>query len=102
MAGRQPRAARIAAKLPEHMNQIKQDARVNTERRETLADMLQKMGVRVKPSRANFLLCDFEWDMRETVEYLKSRRILVREYTSFGLGTNFLRLAVRTEEKTKP
>ena len=94
-------AARIASELPEHVDEIKKDTRVNAERREAFAGTLQKMGVIVKPSRANFLLCDFGRDMRQTLEYLKSRRILVRECTSFGLGTNFLRLAVRTEKENK-
>ena len=39
--------------------------------------------------------------MSETVENLKSKRILVRECASFGLGANYLRLAVRTEEENK-
>ena len=92
-------AARIAAELPEHLDEIRKDALLNAERRNAFADMLQNMGVKVTPSRANFLLCDFGRDMSEMVENLRSKRILVRQCVSFGLGTSFLRLAVRTEEE---
>ena len=94
-------ASRIAAELPEHMDEIRQDSLLNAQRRAEFAAMLQNMGVKVASSRANFLLCDFARDMSETVENLKSKRILVRECASFGLGANYLRLAVRTEEENK-
>ncbi len=94
-------AARIAAELPEHLDEIRKDALLNAYRRDGFTDMLRNMGVKVTPSRANFLLCDFERDMSEAVETLKSKRILVRPCVSFGLGTNFLRLAVRTEEENR-
>ena len=94
-------AMRIAAELPEHLDEIRQNVLLNAQRRAEFAAMLQKMGVKVMPSCANFLLCDFGRDMSEAVENLKLKRILVRECASFGLGANYLRLAVRTEEENK-
>ena len=92
-------AFEIASELPEHTDEIKRDALLNAHRRAEFAFLLEEMGVQTAPCRANFLLCDFGRDM--AAEYLKSRRILVRECGSFGLGNNFLRLAVRTETENK-
>jgi histidinol-phosphate/aromatic aminotransferase/cobyric acid decarboxylase-like protein len=78
---------------------MKEDHRLNDLRREALAKSLTKLGVKVLPSRANFLLCDFGRPMAEAVQALRSDGILVRECASFGLPTNFLRLAVRTEKE---
>ncbi len=94
-------AALTAAELPKHLDDIRADAKVNEHRRERFAAMLRSLEVRVLPSKANFLLCDFGRDMGKAVEKLRSRHILVRECASFGLGTNYLRLAVRTEEENE-
>ena len=94
-------AASIAAELANHLDEIRSDALLNAQRREAFRSMLEALGVFVAPSHANFLLCDFDRDMREAVSYLKTKRILVRECGSFGLNPTFLRLAVRTEEENK-
>jgi histidinol-phosphate/aromatic aminotransferase/cobyric acid decarboxylase-like protein len=90
-------AAAIARALPEHLGELKEDRRKNDARREMLAAELAALGARVLPSRANFLLCDFHRSTAEAVKALKRQGILVRECASFGLPSNFLRLAVRTE-----
>ena len=94
-------AAKIAEELPKHLDEIRRDALLNTRRREAFAERLRDVGADVLPSRANFLLCSFGHDMTEAIEYLKSRHILVRECVSFGLGTAYLRLAVRTETENE-
>lgn len=90
-------AAEIAARLPEHREEIRRDAETNARRREAFAGRLEQLGAEVTPSRSNFLLADFGRDMTETAEQLKARGILVRTCASFGLENSFLRLAVRTE-----
>ncbi len=92
-------AAAIAAALSGHLDDIRRFERENRARRERFADRLKAMGVNVLPSEANFLLCDFGRDMTDASARLKSKSILVRSCGSFGLGSNWLRLAVRTDEE---
>lgn len=92
-------AATVAAALPEHLAEIRGDAALNADRRAAFAEALKALGVRALPSQANFLLCDFGRDMAEAAARLKARGILVRTCASFGLGGQWLRLAVRTEEE---
>ena len=47
--------------------------------------------------RVPFLLADFGHDMTKTVQHLRAQHILVRTCDSFGLPTNYLRLAVKTD-----
>ncbi len=90
-------AAAIAAALPEHRKEIREEAERNRRRREAFAKKLERLGAEVAPSRSNFLLADFRRDMKEAAEKLKARGILVRTCASFGLADSFLRLAVKTE-----
>lgn len=92
-------AAEIASRLPEHREDIRQDAAINRIRREKLAQQLTGLGAKVWPSEANFLLADFGRDMTEAAARLKARGILVRTCASFGLQESVLRLAVKTEEQ---
>ena len=94
-------AAEIAARLPEHTDEIRQDAETNRQRREAFAKQLENLGAKVVPSRSNFLLADFHREMDNAAEKLKARGILVRTCASFGLENCFLRLAVRTETENK-
>ena len=91
-------ATEIAARLPEHPEEIAQDAAVNCARRERFTQQLTVLGAQVQPSQANFLLADFKQDMAPVAAMLKQRGILVRTCASFGLPGSMLRLAVRTEE----
>ena len=90
-------AAEIAARIPEHTNEIHADAKLNAERRSTFSKQLRHIGAEVYPSESNFLLVDFHRDMPAAAEQLRSRGILVRTCSSFGLPDSFWRLAVRTE-----
>ena len=94
-------AAAVAAALPGHLEEIRSDAALNRERRGAFREELTELGVRVLPSQANFLLCDFGRDMTRAAEALKGQGILVRTCRSFGLGDSWLRLAVRTEEENR-
>lgn len=90
-------AAAVAAELPRHLSEIREDAARNPRRREHLALLLQALGARVFPSQSNFLLADFGRNMTECVRALKARGILVRTCASFGLPPSCLRIAVKTE-----
>ena len=71
---------------------------MNQTRREAFADDLKTLGIRIHPSDANFLLCDFGRDMRPAIEALRQQRILVRPCGMFpGLTNGHVRLCVRTE-----
>lgn len=90
-------AAAVAAELPHHLSEIREDADRNPPRREHLALLLRALGARVYPSQSNFLLADFGRDMTECVRTLKEQGILVRTCASFGLPPSYLRIAVKTE-----
>ena len=88
----------VAAALPGHRDDFDAIRRLNDRRREAFADDLRALGLRVYPSNANFLLCDFGRDMRPVIEQLKQQHILVRPCGMFpGLGNEHVRLCVRTE-----
>ena len=92
-------ATEIAARLPEHSDQIRADAAINRRRRDLFSTMLQGLGAEVHPSESNFLLADFRRDMTPAAEKLKNRKILVRTCADFGLPDRWVRLAVKTEEE---
>ena len=94
-------AAEIAARLPEHLDMIREDARVNRRRREEFSALLKGIGADALPSQNNFLLVDFHRNMSDAVTRLRSRGILVRTCDSFGLADNYLRLAVKTEAENR-
>ena len=90
-------AAEIAARLPEHAEEIRAERPLNAARRNAFAAQLQALGAEVSPSESSFLLADFRRDMSKAAVQLKSRGILVRTCSSFGLPASFWRLAVKTE-----
>ena len=88
----------VAAALPGHGDDFEGIRRLNQARREAFAGDLRALGIKVYPSEANFLLCDFGRDMRPTIEELRQGRILVRPCGMFpGLTDGHVRLCVRTE-----
>ena len=88
----------VAAALPGHGAEFREIRRLNAVRREAFAAALAAIGVKVHPSDANFLLCDFGRDMRPEIERLRERGILVRPCGMFpGLTHGHVRLCVRTE-----
>ena len=94
-------AAEIAAALPDHLEELAADCRLNARRRAIFARQLAALGADVAPSAANFLLVRFPREMQDTVRALKQRGILVRTCESFGLSAHYLRLAVRLEEENE-
>ncbi|NLO84817.1 MAG: histidinol-phosphate aminotransferase family protein [Clostridiales bacterium] len=94
-------ASAVAANLPAHLDEIKADAAMNQQRRAQMVQALIARGAMVHPSQANFLLVDFGRDMTEDVLKLRDVGILVRTCASFGLGTEYLRLAVKTKEENE-
>lgn len=94
-------ASAVAAHLPGHEEQLRQDVQRNAARRAQLTAMLTQLQARVQPSQSNFLLVDFGRDMTNVVAFLKGKGILVRTCASFGLPPQFLRLAVKTEAENQ-
>ena len=88
----------VAAALPGHEADFDEICRLNDARRERFAAALAKLGAKVYPSDANFLLCDFGRDMRPEIGRLRKEGILVRPCGMFpGLTHGHVRLCVRTE-----
>ena len=85
-------AGAVAQALPDHLDQLAQEAALNRLRREQLAQALASRGALVFPSQANFLLAD----LGRTVPDLREQGILVRDCASFGLSPRHLRVGVRT------
>lgn len=72
--------------------------------RRELASGLERLGLEVFPSDANYLLFrDPSWPSRDLYRALLRRRILIRDCGSFeGLeGRGFFRVAVRTQEENR-
>ena len=88
----------VAAALPGHEGDFWEIRRLNDARRAAFAEALAGIGVKVYPSAANFLLCDFGRDMRPDIERLREMGLLVRPCGMFpGLTHGHVRLCVRTE-----
>lgn len=92
-------AVAVAAELPRHKSEIASDAALNRKRRALLARLLEKLGAEALPSQSNFLLVNFHRDMTQAAAQLRERHILVRTCASFGLGPEYWRVAVKTQEE---
>ena len=90
----------IAMHAGDHLAQIEADRQKNDLRREQLVKLLRPF-CEIRPSHANFLLCDFHRDTTDLKAKLKAKQILVRSCTSFGLSTAMLRITVRTEAENE-
>jgi histidinol-phosphate aminotransferase len=66
--------------------------------REHLRDMLQRMGLKVIPSAANFLLVHFGARAAEIYEHLLRAGFIVRPVAGYGLG-DYLRITVGTRHQ---
>ncbi len=92
----------VAAALPGHEADFESIRLLNARRRAVFARALEALGVRVYPSDANFLLCDFGRDMRPEIAALRKRRILLRPCGMFpGLTHGHVRLCVRREAENE-
>lgn len=93
----------VLCALPEHRNDIAEDARLNRARRGQLRAGLEEMGIYVYPSEAAFLLADFERPVDGLAEYLREKGILVRKCTNFEEidDGRHLRLAVKDERSNE-
>lgn len=92
-------AEAVLCALPGHEAELKLEAQENAARRERLRGDLIRLGARVYPSEANFLLADFGREVASIAARLKARGILVRECLDFkGIDDGrHLRLAVKEE-----
>ncbi len=89
-------ATEIAVALADHREEIMREAQRNARRRQELVRDLTRLGIRVTPSMANFLLLRFPEGMNHVPQTLREKGILVRDCTSFGLPAENVRVAVRT------
>ena len=90
----------VAAALPGHGEDFERIRALNARRRAAFAARLAALGAEVRPSEANFLLCDFHRDMRPAAAALRRRGMPVRLCGGFpGLDDHHLRLCVRREEE---
>lgn len=94
-------ASAVAGQMCAHREEIRTDVLLNARRREGLKRELEQMGAEVRPSQGNFLLVKFHQDMTHVAEALRQKNILVRTCASFGLGPEYWRIAVRTEEENQ-
>ena len=92
-------AEAVALALPQHKAEIEIDSRRNAQRREMLVKELETLGIYVYPSRSACVLADFGNPVKEIIEQLKERKILVRSCMSFDDINDgcHLRLAVKDE-----
>ena len=92
-------AEAVLRALPGHEAELEEEARENAVRREKLRAGLERLGARIYPSNANFLLADFGRSVAPIAAALKARGILVRECMDFqGIDDGrHLRLAVKEE-----
>lgn len=96
-------AEAVACALPLHEAEIREDARRNAQRRETLREALESLGAYVYPSEAAFLLADLGRPAAPIAKSLEEKKILVRECMNFdGLDDGcHLRLAVKDERSNR-
>lgn len=92
-------AAQLSARLPGHAAYFARIAAQNALRRDAFGAGLAQLGVKVYPSRANFLLVRLEKPAPTVAAALEEKGILVRPCEDFaGLNDgHHLRLAVRSE-----
>lgn len=93
-------AEAVACALPDHAEDIRRDAEISAERRQALARALEDTGAFVYDSQAPFLLVKYQRPVHPLAQWLKNRRILVRECMDFaGVDDGYhLRMAVKDEE----
>jgi len=84
-------AARASLKDAGHLERSR---RLNRETREWLRSELEKMGYRLLPSEANFVMIDLRRDVGPTIEALKGRRVEVGR--RFPALPSFLRVTIGT------
>lgn len=92
----------VAAALPGHGAYFERVRALNAARRADFAERLARLGARVYPSEANFLLCDFHRDMRPVAGALRERGMPVRLCGGFeGLDDGHVRLCVRRQAENQ-
>ena len=92
-------AEAVLCALPEHAQELRRAAGENARRRESLRGALERLGMRIYPSQANFLLADLGRSAAPIAARLKEKGILVRECMDFAKINDgqHLRLAVKEE-----
>jgi histidinol-phosphate aminotransferase len=76
----------------------------NMQWRDTMADALEQLGLRVTPSATNFLLVHFPADSgqsaRDADKFLQDRRIVLRRVEEYGFP-DALRMTIGTEDENR-
>ena len=92
----------VAGALAEREADFEAIRALNRRRRSAFAGALCRLGAKVYPSEANFLLCDFGRDMRPVIERLRAQHVLLRPCGMFpGLTHGHVRLCVRREAENE-
>jgi threonine-phosphate decarboxylase len=91
-------AEQYAIRAFSRYNLIEQSRSRIAAEREWLTGSLQSIGLRPRPSRANFILVDVGRPVTGLCSCLEKHRILVRDCSSFGLPSS-IRVAVRRRDE---
>jgi threonine-phosphate decarboxylase len=85
-----------------HTEYLDETKRLIRKERDYLKESLPEIGLSITPPKANFLLADLQGRMTapELKERLLAHRIMIRDCSAFrGLGSQFIRLAVKTRRE---
>jgi threonine-phosphate decarboxylase len=91
-------AETFALKAFDHMDELEKSRVYIRKERDFLQKRIEETGLQCYPSSANFLLIEYGRDVGPLCSKLETYDILVRDCTSFGLGS-CIRVAVRTHEE---
>jgi threonine-phosphate decarboxylase len=83
-----------------HLDELGKSRDYIRKERDWLSLRIGELGLRCLPSAANYLLVDYARNVGPLCTQLESRGILVRNCTSFGLGS-CIRVAVRTHKENE-
>jgi len=66
-----------------------------------LSAALNRLGIAVTPSEANFILCDLGHEAPRIVKQLEARGILVRHVRAFGMPDRYIRVTIGTMRENR-
>jgi L-threonine-O-3-phosphate decarboxylase len=97
-------AAAAAARLLKEADWLKESRKMVASELAWLTQALEELGLKAIKSRVNFILVNVKssgMTSSELVQRMTEERILVRDCRSFGLGDDYIRVAVRSREENR-
>ena len=85
----------------EDQKHVKNSREKNIEGKYFLYREFENSGIEYVPSETNFVLFKVKKNGIKIVKELEKRGIIVRSMTAFGLGENYIRVTIGTEEENK-